>query len=451
MTTWPLLPELASADDIQAYRQGRAVSRAAFLRDVAQLAARLPEVPQLVNLCSDRYHFAVALCACISRSILSLLPNSTAPEHLNALIQAHPGLGCLVDPGSAPPDGLPCIRIDIPLCADAVQVPAPDMPRIPAEQRVACVFTSGSTGTPQAHVKRFGRLNLSVQAAARRLWALTGGPCAIVGTPTFRHMFGLESTVLLALLGGGRLSDRLPFFPADVAAALAEVPAPRLLVTTPFHLRKLLESGVELPPLAAVLSATAPLSHELACQVEAQWQTQVLEIYGATEVGQLALRRTSAGPEWQTLDGIRLQSSDELTVADGAQLEMAQPLADVLDLRDATHFRLVDRHANLINIVGKRTSLSFLNHLLNQVPGVRDGVFHWPRHAGQQDDARLAAFVVAPTLGAADIVAALRPHLDPVFLPRPLVMLNELPRDANGKVLAATLDQLAVQHLQAKA
>jgi acyl-coenzyme A synthetase/AMP-(fatty) acid ligase len=261
-------------------------------------------------------------------------------------------------------------------------------------------------------------------------------------------MYGLESTVLLPLYGGGQLSCRQPFLPADIAAALAELPEPRLLVTTPFHLRKILEAGVKLPRLAALLSATAPLSQELARQAEAELDAPLLEIYGATEFGQIATRRPSQRTEWEALDGFTLASGPDATLVSDAALHSPQPLNDVVELLDATHFRLIDRGTHLINIFGKRSSLSFLNQLLLQVPGGQDGVFYLPE--SERDDLRPAAFVVAPGCSADAIVAALRPHVDPVFLPRPLVLVDALPRDANGKVLARTLQLLAATHLPTK-
>ena len=57
-------------------------------------------------------------------------------------------------------------------------------------------------------------------------------------------------------------------------------------------------------------------------------------------------------------------------------------------------------------------------------------------------NARLAAYVVAPGRSAEDILAALRQRVEPAFLPRPLVMVAELPRDAVGKLARARLDTL---------
>ena len=82
---------------------------------------------------------------------------------------------------------------------DAAQpLASPAMPQIPAEQVVAYVFTSGSTGLPQPHVKTWGALVRNTQAGAQCLGMDQQGH-SIVGTVPPQHMYGFESTVLLAL------------------------------------------------------------------------------------------------------------------------------------------------------------------------------------------------------------------------------------------------------------
>ncbi len=73
---------------------------------------------------------------------------------------------------------------------------------------------------------------------------------SLVATVPSQHMYGFETTVLLGLLGGASFATGRPFYPADIVRALELVPQPRILVTTPFHLKMLLESGVDVPPLA---------------------------------------------------------------------------------------------------------------------------------------------------------------------------------------------------------
>jgi acyl-coenzyme A synthetase/AMP-(fatty) acid ligase len=55
---------------------------------------------------------------------------------------------------------------------------------------------------------------------------------------------------------------------------------------------------------------------------------------------------------------------------------------------------------------------------------------------------RLMAVAVAPGLSAAEILRALRRQIDPAFLPRPLILVDVLPRDRLGKLPRAALLEL---------
>jgi acyl-coenzyme A synthetase/AMP-(fatty) acid ligase len=55
----------------------------------------------------------------------------------------------------------------------------------------------------------------------------------------------------------------------------------------------------------------------------------------------------------------------------------------------------------------------------------------------------VAACVVAPQLDAARLQAALRERVDPVFLPRPLLFVAQLPRNSTGKLPQEALRTLA--------
>jgi acyl-coenzyme A synthetase/AMP-(fatty) acid ligase len=74
---------------------------------------------------------------------------------------------------------------------------------------------------------------------------------------------------------------------------------------------------------------------------------------------------------------------------------------------------------------------------------VVDGVFHQPADEEPGSVARLGAFVVAPSLKPADILDALRQRIDPVFMPRPLVFVAELPRNTTGKLTHAAMQTLS--------
>jgi 3-hydroxymyristoyl/3-hydroxydecanoyl-(acyl carrier protein) dehydratase len=113
-----------------------------------------------------------------------------------------------------------------------------------------------------------------------------------------------------------------------------------------------------------------------------------------------------------------------------------------VELEDERTFILHGRSADMVNIAGKRTSLAYLNHQLNSIEGVRDGVFFMPEDAADAV-VRPLAFAVAPGLSREDLVKALRERIDAVFLPRPLHLVEALPRNATGKLQREALRQLA--------
>jgi acyl-coenzyme A synthetase/AMP-(fatty) acid ligase len=220
-------------------------------------------------------------------------------------------------------------------------------------------------------------------------------------------------------------------------------------VTTPVHLRALVESQIGMPPVDLIVSATAPLSQELARVVESKFRTALLEIYGSTETGQIALRRTAESAMWRLWPDVRLKISDDRVFAHGGHVEQITAMQDVIEITAEDEFLLHGRLADLVNIAGKRSSFGYLNAQLNAIPGVIDGVFFLREHAaGETGVARLGAVVVAPTLDAAALTELLRRRIDPVFLPRPLILVERLPRNATGKLPQQALQVLANRHLQ---
>lgn len=417
-------------DDTLAWRADGPVSVRRFLAESSALARQLPAGDCLLNVCTDRYRFAVGFVAGLLAGKTSLQPASQSAETLAQIEAAHPGTVCLRD-GPFAAGTLPCV--DFPDLSAVAPEDIREIPGIAAERVVAILFTSGSTGLPQAHRKTWGKLVENAEAGARAL-GLLATPMNIVGTVPAQHSFGFESTFLLALHGGCRFWAGKPFYPQDIAAALAAVPQPRLLVTTPFHLSTLLAADIPLPPLDLLLSATAPLSADLAGRAEARCGAPVREIYGSTESGQLASRRTLAGPRWQLLPGVRLSSDGDQTCAEGGHVEGRVPLGDRIDCHDDGSFTLLGRHSDLINIAGKRTSLAWLDHQITSIAGVVDAAFFLPDDDSIDGVTRLTAFVVAPSLDRAQLLQALRQRIDPVFLPRPLTFVDSLPRNSTGKL-----------------
>ncbi|MEO9078955.1 MAG: AMP-binding protein [Rhodanobacter sp.] len=441
------LPLLAPHDParVLAWRDGSAVSAAQFLTEVHALADTLPAAAAAVNLCEDRYTFLVAFCAIMLRGQANLLPSSRAPQAVDEVMADHPGCYALGEQALDPaPPGYR--RLSLGMCA-AVAAPTPVWPSIPGDQVVAIGYTSGSTGKPSANAKTWRDFCASNAGNLAMLHAALGERFEVVATVPPQHMYGIEMSVLLPLLGDVGVHAGRPFFPADVAAALAEVAAPRLLVTTPVHLRVLVDSGVKLPPIAAMLSATAPLPIALALAAEQRFGAPVLEVFGSTETCVFASRRPSVDEDWLLYDGVSLHPQPDGTEVDAPQLRAPISLADIVSLSDSgRRFRLRGRQADMLEIAGKRASLGDLNRRLLAIPGVLDGVIFQLEGGDTLDVHRIAALVVAPGLDEHVITDTLRRAIDPLFLPRPLRLVDALPRNETGKLPRAALLELLRRH-----
>ncbi len=394
----------------------------AFRADVAAAAASLPGKGELLYLCEDRCRFLVLFAAALSMRRTVLMPPSRAPAAIAELRSLYPD----------------SVTVDDSFVASSRERPLDPDP-CEADFVAAIGHTSGSTGRPGAHAKSFRSLaattalNAGVLRAELDRQGRIGRPWIVATVPP-QHMYGLELSVLLPLLAGFGLHGGRPLLPADVAAALSDVRPPRVLVSTPVHLRALLESGTDLPDIAIVVSATAPLGAELARLVEQRVGATLIEMFGSTETCVIATRRTATREHWLPYPGVRLEPTGSGTTVHAPWLPQAVLLHDILAPGPGGIFEVIGRHGDVIEIAGKRASLADITRRIASLPGVKDAHVFQPAAQNGVGVPRCAALVVAPGLPAQEILALLRREIDEAFLPRPLVVVDELPRNEIGKL-----------------
>lgn len=418
--------------DIIALVRGHPVTAERFARDVRTLAAKLPDVTHCFNLLEDRYAFTVAFTANLATGRVNLLPPNARTAVQTRLAERFDQVLVLHD-GSEVAPGLDALDVREVLAPPETATEPPrgtpvDLEADP-EAIGAIAFTSGSTGAAQPIAKTVRMLRGATRAYRG---AIIADDASLVATVPAQHMYGLELASLQPLWYPVRFTACKPLFPEDVRKELERVPAPRTLITTPLHLRALLDSGLTFPPLARVVCATAPLTPGLATQAEAQLGTAVVDVFGCSEAGCIATRRLSQHSAWDPLPGFRLSSLETgECVVDSVHADAPVVLADEIRLLADGHFELAGRLGDQINVAGKRGSLGEITALLLEVPGVSDAVaFLPPTGAENQRPAALYS-------GSADrrqIRAHLRASLDDVFVPRPLVQVDRLPRTESSKL-----------------
>ena len=152
-----------------------------------------------------------------------------------------------------------------------------------------------------------------------------------------------------------------------------------MLVSTPLHLRTLVESSQPFPQTALIVSATAPLDRELAAAVEARLGGRLLEMFGSTETCVIACRRTANGGAWRVHEGVELHPRDDGTLVIAPWFVEPILLQDIVELRGDGEFVVRGRSSDMIEVAGKRASLADLTQRLLAVEGVRDAVLFQPQ------------------------------------------------------------------------
>jgi acyl-coenzyme A synthetase/AMP-(fatty) acid ligase len=428
-------------DDALAWEADGPRSAGEFLSDVADLADSLPDCPSILNLLSSRYDFLVGFAAAIVRRQVTLLPQSRAPQTLRR-IAGESADCCVLTDRDESIEGLACLTLPLRRRQRFRSLP---VPRIPLHQQVAVAFTSGSTGQPMPHRKTWGALVSVARATGSRFGLKDGGRRAVVATVPHQHMFGLEASVMLPIQHGLAMHAGRPLFPDDVRTALEEVASRAVLVTTPLHLRACVMANLKLPPMEMIVSATSPLARELARETEMRFDAPVNEIFGFAEAGSVASRRTVATDEWHLLDGVTLTGEDPSWSVEAEYLSQPVRFPDRIAVTGPERFLVLGRREDQVNIAGHRASLTDLTQKLLAIDGVQDGAFLLP-DSGQAPLTRLIAVVVAPGKTREEIQRTLRWSIDPVFLPRPLLLVPRLPRNETGKLPREALRRLLVEH-----
>ena len=447
MTAEPLVGHRA-ADACLAWRAGVPTTAGQFVADAIALARQLPRSQYVLNSCRDRYLFSVGFGAALVAGRTTLLPPSRAPETLAQLRMRNPDMLYLGEDA-----GRIVLHSADTAASEWCSVSGGPMwppPRIGRDHVAAIAFTSGSTGEPQPHSKTWGSIVDGARAETIAL-QLDDAPIddvVIVGTVAAQHMYGFESTVLMALHGPCAFAAEHPLHPDELCAVLSQVNGRCVLITAPVHLRALTEAAHAMPSIDRVVSATAPLALDLAQRCESVWNTRVFEIYGCTETGMVATRRTVEGPLWTAMRGVTIERRNGEFHASGGHVQPGR-LADRLRLISDSTFELEGRADDVVNIGGKRASLQGLNRALLSIDGVVDGVIFEPLARSEcAREPRLMALVVAPNVARAALVASLRAQMDPAFLPRPLLWVDALPRNTQGKLPQSELQALADKALR---
>ena len=417
-----------------------------ILRRAARLAEKLPDRHAASIAYEKRDRFVTALLSLWMRGQTAVLPADVVARQIDGLKKSYPDIYFLAED---PADScFPGFHLSDDTIAEGDNIPAAGT--LPSGLDALCIFTSGSTGRPLPNHKSWGLLAASAEPIAAMVGLDQFANPSIVATVPSHHTYGFELTVLLVLCAGASVHCERAVYPADIARCLGEVPSPRVLVTTPFHLRALIESQLELPEVNRIISATAPLASEFAASVEERLNAPIFEIYGFTEAGAVASRRTVDGDAWTLRRDLAVSNDNGAMLVDFKEFGTRIPFPDFVEILDSRHIRLGDRNQDVVKVAGKRASLEGLSAQLTRIEGVEEGIFFLSSEdSGHGTISRVMAVVVSPFLTGEQIRQKLRDRIDPAFLPRRIFHVSELPRNETGKITRESLNGFIMARMKA--
>lgn len=308
------------------------------------------------------------------------------------------------------------------------------------------VFTSGSTGEPQALPKRLCQLFDEITALEQAFGATSPG-AVVLASVSHQHVYGLLFRVLWPLATGRPVQAQSLVVLED----LAELTPPStraILIASPAHLSRLplvVQGGVD-----QLFSSGAPLPDTALPDCLRVFGRAPIEVYGSSETGGVAWRQRNPGAlvHWQALPGVEWRIEGEGLWLRSLHLDDADwmPCADRAVAVDGG-FELPGRADRIVKIAEKRVSLTAVEAALRASPLIANlrllpltepreqlGVVAVPSDAGWDlhDEQGKRALAEALRARLADVV-------ERVALPRRFRFLPELPVNAQGKSTQARL------------
>lgn len=299
--------------------------------------------------------------------------------------------------------------------------------------------TSGSTGEAKTIIKTAEQMWLGAEVLAEALPFKAENNVTAISTVSIQHIYGLTVHIMMSLVNGWQIGRKQQFYP-ECMLAEARNTEQTVIVSSPAMLTRIDWFNTTMPKnIVGVISSGGALPEETSEQMRYLLQQPVIEIYGSTETGPIAIRDDIH--LWQTLLNSRLGCNEDGALwIEGCWLSTREQTADVVEFLDGG-FRLLGRSDRIVKIGDKRTSLAGIETKLNQHAWVEDCYI-----AQHPEQPRLAAWVglnaqgidILRENGRRHLIDQLKAYLaetqDKTAIPRFWRFTDKLPRNSQSKI-----------------
>ena len=333
----------------------------------------------------------------------------------------------------------------------------------------AILYTSGTTGRPKGAMLTHANLQSNVDAL-HECWQWKSADVLLHALPLF-HVHGLFVALHCAMLGGSTV-HLLPKF--DVAAVIEALPQSTVMMGVPtFYTRLLADEKFTKDTCADMrlfVAGSAPLREETHRLFEQRTGHRILERYGMTEAGMITSNpyhgERVAGTVGYALPGVEVRVADDENKPKAAgevgvlqtrgpnvfkgywQMEEKTTAdftadgwfitGDIATMDDDGRVSIVGRAKDLIISGGYNVYPKEIELAIDALRGVKESAVIGAPH-GDFGEGVVAVVVAADDMTAADITRGLTAKLARFKQPKKVFLVDDLPRNAMGKVQKAVL------------
>ncbi|ESS73281.1 AMP-dependent synthetase and ligase [Methyloglobulus morosus KoM1] len=419
-----------------AQHQGQRIGRVDFSRDVANKAAVLIRQPEMdyALYCDQAYPFAVMLFALWHAGKSVWVAANNRPATAEKLLQQ----GCVLLGDW--PMGKAMLLPSLSSTEGTMTLSELDLRR-----SCLTLFTSGSTGIPQAIPKELWQLQCEVDGLEQQ-WGTELAGSQALATVSHQHIYGLLFRVLWPLATGRCFHSQIYLSPESLLKSAQGQSS--YWVASPAQLKRLdeeLTPWSELSRLKAIFSSGGTIDLAVARFVERHCSQRLIDIYGSSETGGIAWRKPVADERWLPFPGVNIApTAEQQYLLTSPYLPSGTPylLNDRLEMDEDGRFRLLGRSDRIVKIEEKRLSLDEMEQVLQQSDWVQQAYCQ----SWNDKRVRIASVIVLTAQGLdylmqegrGSLIKQLRYQLldsfETVVLPKKWLFIDQLPLSAQGKI-----------------
>lgn len=310
--------------------------------------------------------------------------------------------------------------------------------------------TSGSTGEAKTIIKTAQQMWSGAQVLADTLPFPASNDWQAISSVSIQHVYGLTVHIMMSLVYGWQIGRKQLFYPESIFSAIKQTKH-AVLISSPTMLSSINWHQIDIPfSLNGILSSGGALAEEVATEIRTHLSAPVIEIYGSTETGPIAIRNDIQ--LWQTLPRSRLGKNEQDALwIEADWITGREQTADIVEFSESG-FYLLGRCDRIVKIGDKRTSLVSIERQLLQHDFVDD--CYIAQHPEQQ---RLAAWVELNQAGIeylreqgrraliTNLKASLSFNQDKSAIPRFWRFTDQLPRNSQSKINKLLFNQICLE------